>query len=84
MEWFILSYLLNEAEKKDIELSSLNAEYMPSLNYTPTKLDKWFKKHPIINTVWPYIAGVIVGLLPFIISVIMWRMADISISDIMF
>lgn len=72
MEWLILGYLLSEAEKEDNELSSLNAEYMPSLNYTPTKLDKWFKKHPIIDIVWPYIAGVIVGLLPIIISVITW------------
>lgn len=35
---------------------------------TETRWDKFCKRHPIIDKVWPYVLGIGIGLVPFFIG----------------
>lgn len=73
MEWFIIGYLFSEAEKQEKDLGS--TYYASIVSRKETKMDRWFKKHPLINKYWPWLVGIPTGMSPLLISMLLLWMA---------
>lgn len=75
----ITTLLLFEAARKcDEEMSgALSSSYYVNIHKEPSKYDLFMKKHKILDTMIPYVVGVVLGLLPIIISAILWKIAGL-------
>lgn len=78
MEWFWIGLMMAEAaqQHEDIEDSSWYGPIECCERYKPTKMNLFMKKHPIIDETWPYVLGVTAGLLPLIISMVLWMLGN--------
>lgn len=39
-----------------------------------TRWDRFCKKHPVIDRIWPYVFGLVLGISPLLVSLLMWKL----------
>lgn len=66
MEWFL--YYLAGKESEVFHFAGI-----PSC--MPKKMEKWMKNHPFMDKAYPYVLGVVIGMTPFCLSMLLLWMA---------
>lgn len=68
MNYLLLPYMVSKILNENADISGSMPDF-----YTP----KWIKKHKRLDAAWPYVAGLIIGLMPLGICLVLFKITGI-------
>jgi hypothetical protein len=69
--FWLIQYILDEEEKRN---KDEDVSYSLYTTHTDSKVDSWFEKHPFIERWYPIVLGILIGLIPLFVPLIIYEL----------
>lgn len=75
--WWAWLMMKMEEDEEDEEDDSFSTGFTLPVCHKETRWDRFCKRHPVIDRIWPYAFGILLGLTPFFIGYVLPKLLGI-------